>query len=161
MDELYWKIAVGLGVIAAAIVALGMLHAVVETKTGYRPFTRQRLTFLSFVAALHHGAFHLRDHTNYLAEKPWAFPAMTAGAAILGALVIFQNFKNAGLIWGAIVTAVQSLILIVLGPMFAAMLVVFVFRGITKSHGNGGGVGVVNATPAPQQNFLYPNNMPY
>ncbi|MGI2036349.1 hypothetical protein ACRQ1B_28640 [Rhizobium panacihumi] len=153
------KIAIGLVGIIGAVVAIGVLHSVVETKTGYRPFTRQRLTLLSFVAALYHGAFYLADHTGYLAGKPWAFPAMVAGAAILGGVVIFQNFKHAGIVWGAVVTAAQAVILIVLGPMFAAMLALFVFRGMTKSWGNGG--GAVASAPAPQPNFLYPNNMPY
>lgn len=159
MDELYWKIAIGLAVIVGAVVAFSMLHSVVETKTGFKPFTRQRLTLLSFVAALYHGAFYLQDHTDYLAGKPWGFPSMVAGAAILGGLMVRRNFKQAGVLWGAIVTAAQALIMVVLGPMFAAMLVLFVFRGMTKNWGNGG--GAATASPAPQPNFLYPNNMPY
>lgn len=159
MDELYWKIAVGLAGFVGAILAFGVLHSVVETKTGYRPFTRQRLTLLSLVAALYHGAFYLADHTDYLAGNPLAFPAMIAGAAILGGVGTFQNFKHAGVVWGTVVTAAQAAILVVLGPMFAAMLVLFLFRGMTKGTGKGG--GAVASTPAPQPNFLYPNNMPY
>lgn len=159
MDELYWKLAIGPAGIVGAVVAFGVLHSIVETKTGYRLFTRQRLTLLSFTAALYHGAYYLQDHTGYLAGKPWAFPAMVACALIIGCVVIFQNFKHAGIGWGTLVTAAQASILIVLGPMVAAMLTLFVFRGMTKGWGNGG--GAVLTTPTSQPNFLYPNNMPY
>lgn len=158
MDELFWKIAIGAGAIALVVVAFGALHSLVETRTGYKPFTRQKLTLLSLMAAIYHGAFYLQDHTDHLAGKPWAFPAMVAGVAILAVYLIVQNFRSAGLLWGAVVTAAHSLALVVLGPMFAAMLALFVFRGVTKTWRNG---GLPSASPAPQQNFLYPNNMPY
>lgn len=77
---------------------------------------------------------------------------MVAAAATLAGVVIFQNFRNAGLLWGAVVTAAQSLIVIAVGPLFAAMLALFIFRSMTKGTGNGGGSGAVNATPAPQPN---------
>jgi hypothetical protein len=156
MDELYWNTAIGLGGIFGILVAFGTLHSVVETETGYRPFTRRRLTFLSFVSVLYHGAFYLSDRLH--GGKPWAFPAMLTAAAILTSVVIVQNFKNAGMLWGAAVTAAQSLILIGPGPMFAAMLALFVFRRMTK---NWGSDGAAAASPAPRPNFLYPNNMPY
>lgn len=102
------------------------------------------------MAALYHGAFYLEDHTVHLAVKTWAFPAMVVGAAILAVYVIVQNVRQAGLIWGTAVTAAQSLVLVVLGPMFAAMLALFVFRGVTKTWRGG---GFPPASPAPQQNF--------
>lgn len=91
MDDLYFKIGIGLAGIIGVVVAYGMVHSVVETKTGYQPFTRQRLTFLSFIAALYHGAFYLRDHTDQLAGKPWAFPVMVTAAAVLAVVVVVQN----------------------------------------------------------------------
>lgn len=157
MDDLYLKIGIGLAGIVGVVVAFGVLHSVVETKTGYQPFTRQRLTFLSFIAALYHGAFYLQDHTEHLAGKPWAFPTMVTAAAVLAVVVMVQNFRNAGLLWGAVVTTAQSLILISLGPMFAAMLALFVFRGMTKKWGHMG----ASPAPAPEPRFVYPNNYPY
>lgn len=157
MDDLYLKIVIGLAGIVGCVVAFGVLHSVVETKTGYQPFTRQRLTFLSFVAALYHGAFYLQNHTDHLAGKPWGFPAMVAAAVVLAVIVVVQNFRNAGFLWGAVVTAAQSLILISLGPMFAAMLALFIFRGMTKKWGHMG----ASPAPAPEPRFVYPNNSPY
>lgn len=58
---------------------------------------------------------------------------MVAGAAILAVYIVLQNFRKAGWLWGAVVTAAQSLILVALGPTFAAMLALFVFRGLTKT----------------------------
>ncbi|MDR6671255.1 hypothetical protein [Rhizobium sp. 1399] len=158
MEELLWKMAMSLGAIVLIIAAFGALHSVVETKTGYEPFTRQKLTLLSFTAALFHGAFYLQDQTAHLAGKPWAFPAMVAGAAILAVYIVLQNFRKAGWLWGAVVTAAQSLILVALGPMFGAMLALFLFRGLTK---NWRGSGFSPNSPAPQPNFLYPANPPY
>lgn len=158
MDALYPTIGLGMTGTVGLVLMFGMLHYVVGTKTGYRPFTRQKLTLLSIVAALYHGAFYLQDQTVYLAGKPWAFPAMIVSAALLGGLIVLQNIRKAGLIWGAAVTSGQSLILVVFGPMYAALLILFVLRGLTKDIvPNDRGC----SAPAPQPNFFYPNNMPY
>ncbi len=158
MDALYPTIGIGVTGTVGLVLMFGMLHYVVREKTGYRPFTRQKLALLSIVAVLYHGAFYLQEQTVYLAEKPWAFPAMIASAASLGGLIVLQNFRKAGLIWGAAVTSGQSLILVVFGPMYAALLILFVFRGLTKDimPRNTG-----CSAPAPQPNFFYNNNMPY
>ena len=159
MEELFWQMGIGLAAILVVVLAYGALHSVVETKTGFEPFTRRKLMLLSAMASLYHGALYLHGQTGYLDGRPWAFPAMLAGAGALAVLIAVQNFKGAGVLWGAVVTAAQGLAVFVLGPMSVVLLAVLMFRSVTKS--TGGGVSLPAQTPVEQPPFLYPNNNPY
>lgn len=156
MQDLIWPLAIGVAAFVGVLTAVGLLHSEIEKRTGYRPFTRRKLTLLSFAATLYYAAFYLENRTDHLVAYPWAFFAMLALVGAIAVHQLAQNFRKAGPIWGSVVTAIQAIVLFFVGPAAIGLLAVLVFRGLTK-----GRHGAVVSSPAPQPQFVYINNTQY
>lgn len=157
MEQVFWALAYGLGVIGAGLFALGAFQHYSSKYAGYRFFTTRRLFGLTLIAALYHGAIYLDAETSYFANAPWAMPAMTAVAGILALYMVVKSFRHAGFVWAFAGTSLQITLLYFFGPLLAIMPPVIAFYAFFKDSG----VRFRPFAGTPQQTTIYINQSTY
>ena len=157
MEQVFWAVAYGLGVIGAGLFALGAFQHYSSKYAGYRFFTTRKLFGLSLIAALFHGAIYLDAETDYFANAPWAMPAMIAVAGILALYMVVNSIRHAGFVWALVGTSLQIAMVYFLGPLLAIMPPVIVFYALFKD----AGIGFRPFAGPPQQTTVYINQTTY
>lgn len=157
MEQVFWELAYGLGVIGAGLFALGTFQHYSSKYAGYRFFTTRRLFGLSLIAALFHGAIYLDTKTDHFANAPWAMGAMIAAAGLLALYMIVKSIRHAGFVWALAGTSLQIALLYFFGPLLAIMPPVIAFYAVFKDSG----VRFRPFAGTPQQTTVYINQTTY
>lgn len=157
MEQLFWTLAYGLGVIGACLFALMTFQHYSSKYAGYRFFTTRKLFGLSLIAALFHGAIYLDTETDHFADWPWAMETMIAVAGILAIYIVVKSIRHAGFVWASAGTSMQIALLYFLGPLLAIMPPVIAFYAVFKDSG----VRFRPFAGTPQQTTVYINQTTY